>query len=157
MGSLESLAIGRRRLLQAGGLGLLGIDLVDLLRCNSQGAKDAAARPSNFGRAKSCIVLFLKGGPPQQDTLDPKPDAPSEIRGEFGVARTPVPGVYLSDQLPRLARQANKFTILRTLSHTDSTHSTAAFLVTTGRPFSRPGEAVASRDDAPHFGSMIAA
>jgi hypothetical protein len=74
------------------------------------------------------------------DTFDPKPEAPAEIRGEFGVIGTRAAGVVLSDQLPHLARQADKFTILRTLSHQDSTHSTAAFLVTTGRAYPRPGE-----------------
>jgi hypothetical protein len=101
--------------------------------------------------------LFLKGGPPQLDTFDPKPEAPAEIRGEFGVIGTRAAGVFLSDQLPNLARQADKFTILRTLSHQDSTHSTAAFLVTTGRAYPRPGEAVASPNDPPHVGSLTAA
>jgi hypothetical protein len=157
MGNSQKPVMSRRRLIQAGSLSLAGLTLHELLRCETLAHSAGATSNAGFGRAKSCIVLFLKGGPPQQDTFDPKPHAPAEIRGEFGVIRTSAPGVYFSDQLPYLAKQAHRCTILRTLSHTDSTHSTAAFLVTTGRPFARPGEAVASRDDAPHFGSMVAA
>ena len=157
MSSLHASSFSRRKLLQAGTLGLCSVSLVDLLGAETAVRQTPASRLAGFGRAKSCIVLFLKGGPPQQDTFDPKPDAPAEIRGEFGVARTSVAGLHISDQLPKLAGQADKFAILRTLSHQDSTHSTAAFLVTTGRPFPRPGEAVASRDDPPHIGSIVAA
>jgi len=157
MSCQRNAGMSRRRLLQAGSLGLLGLNLVDLIRSETQAKPRGTSASASFGQAKSCIVLFLKGGPPQQDTLDPKPDAPAEIRGEFGVIRTAVPGTYVSDQLPKLAGQADKFAILRTLSHEDSTHSTAAFLVTTGRPFPRPGEAVMSRDDPPHVGSIVAA
>jgi len=147
----------RRSLLRAGTLGLGGFALADLLRGEACAAKSSRPRAASFGRAKSCIVLFLKGGPPQQDTFDLKPDAPAEVRGEFRAISTSVPGLRVCEHLPRLAQQADKFAVLHTLSHHDATHSTAAYFVTTGQPYPRPGEAIASRDDPPHVGSAMAA
>ncbi len=147
----------RRSLLEVGSLGLLGWTVPDILRGRALSAASPKTRHWSFGRAKSCVVVFLKGGPPQQDTFDMKPDAPSEIRGEFRPIPTNVSGIQFCEHLPRLARVADRLTVLRTLSHRDATHSTAAFLVTTGRAFPRPGEAVMSRDDPPHFGSLAAA
>src|SRR6266404_5147648 len=91
----------RREILRVGGLGLLGgLDLAGLAR-----GADAAGATGNIpaGRAKSCIVLFLMGGPPQQSTWDPKPDAPAQIRGEFGPIATNVPGIRYSELMPKLA------------------------------------------------------
>ena len=65
------------------------------------------------GKAKSCIVLFLMGGPPQQSTWDPKPDAPAEVRGEFGPIATKVPGLSVSSLLPKTAQVADKLCLLR--------------------------------------------
>ena len=82
--------ISRREAIRIGSLGLAGLTLPDLLRCAS--ANEAAARPS---RAKSCIVLFLFGGPAQHSTWDPKPLAPVEIRGELKPIKTAVPGLEI--------------------------------------------------------------
>ncbi|MEO1982707.1 MAG: DUF1501 domain-containing protein, partial [Fuerstiella sp.] len=73
----------------------------------------AKAASPNGARAKSCIFLFLEGGPPHQDMWDPKPEAPPEIRGPFQAIRTNVPEVFVSDQLPLCAQMADKYTILR--------------------------------------------
>src|ERR1700676_2801936 len=86
-------ALTRRQMLQVGGLGLLGLTLPDLLR----------AQPTQRPRAKSCILLFLMGGPPQHSTWDPKPEAPAEIRGPFAPIATAVPGIQISELMPRLA------------------------------------------------------
>lgn len=155
MGTIQNLT--RRKLLEVGSLGLLGLTLPGILRGRALSAASPKPRHPSFGRAKSCVVVFLKGGPPQQDTFDMKPEAPSEIRGEFRSIPTNVPGIHFCEHLPRLARVADKLNVLRTLSHRDGTHSTAAFLVTTGHQFPRPGEAVMSRDDPPHFGAVAAA
>src|SRR5947199_6363904 len=90
--------LSRREVLRAGGLSALGLSLPTLLR------ERAAASPvaGGTGRAKSCIVLFLMGGPPQQSTWDPKPDAPAEVRGEFGPIDTNVPGIRFASLLPSL-------------------------------------------------------
>src|SRR5580704_4382033 len=83
----------RRDVLHAGGLGLLGLSLPELLR----GSVKASMTSRSEGRAKACILLFLMGGPPQHSTWDPKPEAPIEVRGEFGPIATSVPGVRFSD------------------------------------------------------------
>ena len=86
----------RRDLLTVGSLGLMG------LGCGpaSAGGPRRRRRPPGFGRAKACILLFLYGSPSQLETFDPKPDAPSGIRGEFGVIPSSVPGLNVCDRLP---------------------------------------------------------
>src|SRR5207248_9040964 len=81
----------RREVLRAGGLGVFGLTLPDLLVARA--AARAGSGHTTAGRAKSCIILFLMGGPPQQSTWDPKPDAPAEVRGEFKPISTCGPGI----------------------------------------------------------------
>ena len=83
-------ALTRRQMLHVGGLGLLGLTLPDQLRAQSS------------RRAKSCILLFLMGGPPQHSTWDPKPEATPDVRGPFGPIATAVPGIQISELMPRL-------------------------------------------------------
>ena len=83
------------------GIGLHGLGLPALLSCG--GAHRAAGRPPTFGRAKACIVLFMWGGPAQQETWDLKPDAPEQVRGEFRPIATNVPGLMISEHFPLLA------------------------------------------------------
>src|SRR5712671_158463 len=90
--------ITRRDFLTVGGLGAAGLALPSLLKAQAQSA--------TRGRAKSCILLFMGGGPPQMDTFDLKPDAPVEVRGEFPPTATSVPGTQISSLLPALAKQA---------------------------------------------------
>jgi hypothetical protein len=118
----------RREFLRAGSLSALGLALTDLLRSR------AAGNPS--GKAKSCIVLFLMGGPPQQSTWDPKPDAPAEVRGEFGPIDTSVAGIRYSSLLPRLAQQADKLCVLRAVATNDNAHSSSGYYMLTGVPHS---------------------
>jgi hypothetical protein len=115
-------------MLRAGGLSALGLSLPDLLR--SRAASDTA-RP-----AKNCIVLFLMGGPPQQSTWDPKPDAPAEMRGEFAPIATNVPGIRFASTLPLLARHAEKLCILRGVTTGDNAHSSSGYAMLTGVPHS---------------------
>ncbi len=125
----------RREVMRIGGLGCLGagLGLADLLQPGAQ-ARTTAAGASSFGRARSCIVLFLMGGPPQHSTWDPKPDAPAEVRGEFRPIATTVPGLSLSELLPRTARVADKLCILRAMSTGDNAHSSSGYYMLTGRP-----------------------
>src|SRR5258705_3757493 len=88
------------------------------------------ARPSR-GRAKACIVLFMWGGPAQQDTWDPKPDAPVEFRGEFETIATRIPGYRVCEHLPRLAERADRLAIIRSMTHTDRDQLTAVHCVLT--------------------------
>src|SRR6516162_1208223 len=101
--------VSRRQFLQIGGLGAAGLALPALFRAR-------AATPTGAGRAKACILLFMGGGPPQMDTFDLKPDAPSEVRGEFPPCSTSVPGTRISSLLPALARIAHRYTIIRSVS-----------------------------------------
>src|SRR5271156_149935 len=87
----------RRDALRAGTLAMTGLGLPELFRNRA-----VAAGPGGFGRAKSCLLIFMWGGPSQLDTWDPKPDAPAEIRGSFGTIATKTPGVRISEHFPML-------------------------------------------------------
>src|SRR5437773_1349677 len=102
----------RRELLRAGGLGLVGLSLPGLLQGRALAAAAATPRASTFGKAKSCLIIFLSGGASHHDTFDMKPDAPEEIRGEFQSIATSVPGIRVCEHLPRLARYAHKYTVV---------------------------------------------
>jgi hypothetical protein len=116
----------RREMLHIGGLGILGLSLPNLVRAQS-------AQPAG-GHAKSCIVLFLMGGPPQHSTWDPKPDAPPEVRGPFGPIATSVPGIRICELMPRLAQRMDKLAILRAVSSGDNAHSSSGYYMMTGVP-----------------------
>lgn len=107
-------------------------------------------------RAKSVIVVFLNGGASQLETFDPKPDAPVEIRGEFDAITSSVPGIFLSEHLPQMARLANRYTIVRSMSHDDLDHGSATYLAFTGRYHDRKSSnPPASPEDFPAFGSAL--
>jgi len=112
-----------------------------------------------FGKARSCLLIFLKGGPSQLDTFDMKPDAPAGIRGAFRPIATSVPGLRVCEHLPCLARQARRFTLLRSLSHRDNNHASATYEMTTGHSYPRAANLSehSSRDDHPNIGSSVAA
>lgn len=125
--------VTRRDVLTAGGLSLLGLTLPDLLR--SQEAQAAAGSPnsrSTFGKAKSCILLYLYGSPSQLDMCDMKPEAPVEIRGELKPIRSILPGCDVCEYLPRLAQVLDKVTVVRSMTHEFPTHSISYAL--TGLP-----------------------
>ena len=123
--------IGRREVLRAGSLGLLGLSLPELLRSREA---QAAAVPTNGGKARSCIVLFLMGGPPQHSTWDPKPDAPPEVRGAYKHIPTVVPGIDICELMPTTARVMDKVCVLRALSSGDNAHSSSGYFMLTGHP-----------------------
>src|SRR4051794_19448733 len=91
--------LDRRRLLQGGGLGCLGLTLSQLLQTETARAGPAAATRS-ADAIQSCILIFYYGGPSQLDTWDLKPGAPAEIRGEFRPIATRVPGLHIGEHLP---------------------------------------------------------
>ncbi len=126
----------RREVIRIGGLGLLGagLNLGDLLRSAGAAEAPAAASGSSFGRARSCILLFLMGGPPQHSTWDPKPDAPAEVRGDFGPIATTVPGLSISELMPQTALVADKICVLRAVSTGDNAHSSSGYYMLTGQP-----------------------
>ena len=143
----------RRTFLQAGALTALGLDLPGLLWSR----RAARAAVPGSGRAKSCILLFATGGPAQQETFDPKPEAVSEYRGEFQSISTSVPGTHICEHLPMLARQAHRYCIIRSTHHESNTHGVGVHYNLTGLPpFPRAsGEPQVSRRDAPCVGGVL--
>jgi hypothetical protein len=141
----------RREFLRVGGLGWFGLGLPELLR-----ARAAASAPSGsaFGRAKSCILLFMWGGPAHQDTWDPKPEAPEAFRGEFQPIATATPGVIIAEHFPLLARQTGRLAIVRSVHHADVDHTSATHELLTGNP--TPRGSGRPDDDWPHFGAVLA-
>lgn len=151
-GHRHTIGINRREALQVGYSALLGIGLPSLLSRQAAAAVEgrAARKP------RSVIIVFLTGAPSHIDTFDMKPDAPAEIRGEFKPVTTSVPGVFACEHLPRLAARADKYALVRSLSHRENNHLVATHHVLTGHP--QPGaffDKVASRDDWPCYSSGL--
>lgn len=115
----------RRDLMHVGALAPLGLTLAGAARAADRRDDPRGARPAGFGSAKRCVLLYLWGSPSQIDTFDPKPDAPAEIRGELGSIQTVLPGVRVGEVFPKLARQLDRFTVLRSLTHQSPIHGTA--------------------------------
>jgi hypothetical protein len=149
-------AWSRRELLRVGGLGIAGLGLADLLHARAR-ATDAPRSAAGFGKARSCILMFMWGGPSQLDTWDLKPDAPGEVRGEFRPIATSVPGISISEHFPLLATQANRYAIVRSMTHDDPAHLSSVHHVLTGRHALRVKSDAdgPSRNDWPHIGSML--
>ncbi len=151
--------LSRREVMRIGGLGMLGagLNLADLARgADATHGPDAAGH--SFGRARSCILLFLMGGPPQHSTWDPKPDAPAEVRGDFRPIATTVPGLSLSELMSGTALVADKVCVIRSVSTGDHAHSSSGYYMLTGRPHApmnfenaNPG----APNDAPSLGALL--
>jgi hypothetical protein len=120
----------RRSFLKAGLLGMAGLSLADLLRFESR----AAAAGKSPSRENSVIILWMRGGPSQHETWDPKPEAPVEFRGAFGSMPTSVPGIHICDLLPMSAKIMDKWSIIRSLYHNDAGHSSGDQICFTGYP-----------------------
>lgn len=115
MPNWEQPAIPRRDVLALGGTaGLTGL-LAELLRTQARAETRTPNEGRMFGKAKSVLMLFLSGGPPQHETFDPKPDAPAEIRGPFNPIRTSVPGIHFCELLPRTALRAHRLAVIRSM------------------------------------------
>src|SRR5436305_2009383 len=119
----------RREFLRAGSVPLLGLGLPHLLAGRAETERVTRPRP----RAKACIVLFMWGGPAQQDTLDMKPSAPEQYRGEFRPISTCVPGIQICEHLPKLARHMDKLALLRAMTHDNVHHTVSTSFLLTGR------------------------
>jgi hypothetical protein len=151
-----SFAIDRRGVLRMAGLGVAG-SLLPFPSASQAGEQNGQ---DGFGQAKSVLLVLLSGGPSQLDTLDPKPDAPAEVRGEFGTIGTTLAGVRVSEHLPRLARLTDRWAIVRTLAHREHNHLLATHVALTGRdtPLPRGGsdlDRVESRSDFPNFAAAL--
>ncbi len=139
--------LNRRELLRSVGLGVLGLSSVELsaLRANDSTSK-----------TKSCIFIFLFGGPSHIDLWDMKPAAPLEIRGEFRPIDTNVRGIQICEHLPRLARQMDKVCLIRSMTHEMPVHGPACSEIYSGRPyFGPPVTDQAKPEDWPSIASMV--
>lgn len=137
-------------------LGQLGCGTLALPALLSMEKKAAANAPASR-RAKSCIYLFLWGGPPQQDMWDLKPDAPEGIRSQFRPIHTVVPGIDICDKMPLLARHTDKVALVRSVSHPSNNHEPSVYHMMTGKV--NPGLVVPRnqrrRSDFPNLGSVV--
>lgn len=127
--------------------------LMELEKANAAGALSA---PSPT--ARSCIFLFMWGGQPQQDMWDIKPDAPAGVRSHFDPIETTVPGILVSDQMPRIAGHAEKLAIIRSLNHSTTDHGVSVYHTMTGRAMSPPRTFPGNdrrRTDFPSIGSVF--
>ncbi len=118
----------RRAFLKAGMLSMAGLSLADVLRAETAAA--AQGKPTH--RENSVIILWMRGGPSQHETWDPKPDAPIDYRGAFGATKTNVPGINICDLLPLSAQCMDKWSIIRSLNHHDAGHSAGDQICFTG-------------------------
>lgn len=154
----------RRRILQVGTAGLFGIGLTDILRLESQSASADESVAGGIGnvllpnrRCKSVIVLFLFGGPSQLETFDMKPEAPEKIRGPYKPIPSKNPELRICEHLPRLANLADRFAVIRTMSHNFNDHSGGAHYLQTGKRWHVPigGGFAPTPRDWPSMGSVV--
>jgi hypothetical protein len=146
---IGSKLIARRKALQIGGMGMLGLTLPKIL----QAAEQSILR---LGRAKSVIFLYQFGGPSHLDTFDPKPNAPAGVRSQYGVIDTSAPGIQICDRLPKTAQIMNEVTLVRTVHHTMKNHNPAAYYALTGH--APPLDDIRLRDSQdlfPAYGSVV--
>ncbi len=153
--------LNRREMLRVGGLSLGGLTLPALLdsaRASTPSSAKDSTRAASFGKAKKCILLYLSGGPAQLDTFDPKPDAPAEIRGEFGTIATSVPGVRFAEILPHSSKLMKHMAVVRSMAHDHNDHGRGSYWMFTGVPYAGSVSDVnsMSRADMPHIGSCVA-
>lgn len=156
LGSNKRLCDGlsRRDLLHLGGLGAFGLGLSDWERLRAVQAAEVP-ETATFGRAKSCIMVFLFGSPPQHETFDPKPLAPVEVQGEMKAIASNVPGLDICERLPLLAGVMDKTTVVRSMTHPYALHGVAYAL--TGMPTYTPAIEAKPRDPQhwPYIGSIV--
>jgi hypothetical protein len=126
--SSDCTGLSRRTFLRVGGLATLGLSLDGFLRAR-------ASQPVSSRKGVSCILLWMQGGPSHHDSFDPKPDAPAEVKGEFDTIPTTLPGVRLAEHLPLLARNTDKYSILRGHDPKNGSHGVADHLMMTGHKF----------------------
>jgi hypothetical protein len=147
--------VSRRAVIQVGTSSLAGVGLASVLRARAKAASAESVAGAGHN-AKQIVIVWLTGAASHHDTFDMKPNAPTEIRGEFNPVSTSVPGIQMCEHLPHLAQRADKYAVVRTLSHKDNNHLMSTHHVLTGHV--QPGaffDKVASRDDWPCYSSGL--
>ena len=155
--------LSRKEFLQVGFSGVLGLGLADLFAGRKTGAASAnegqaASSGAKSGRetAKNVILVFMTGAPSHQDIWDLKPQAPAEVRGEFNPIETKAPGVLIGPHVPKLAQIADKFAIVRSMTHALPGHEQATHFMLTGVNELPPGSThIASRHDWPCYSAGL--
>ena len=128
----------------------LGLNRLGMLNAHALPATGAA------GKAKSVILIFNGGAPSHIDLWDPKPNAGSEVRGIYSPIRTSVPGVHISELLPRMAKRMHKLALIRSVHHEHSSHNGGMHWATVGRPYRVDSTLInPSRADMPGFGTLV--
>ena len=118
-------------------------------------AKPTLAAPARSGKAKSVILIFNCGAPSHIDLWDPKPNAGTDVRGEFQTIATNVPGTHITELLPRMATRMDKLALIRSVHHKQSSHNAGMYWATAGRPYAVDSTLInPSRDDIPCFGTL---
>jgi len=137
--------ISRREAIRRATLGVAGLSFANTLAFRSWAATPAT---QTTGKAKSVIQIWMWGGPPHLDTFDPKPEAGNDYAGPLKAIETNVKGIRICELLPLLAKQADKYCLIRSMTHGNNGHETAAYMVQTGR---KAGE----RDIYPCMGAVV--
>lgn len=147
----------RRNLIQAGLGGLFGLSLPTLLGLQTRSIQAQSLQTQSGNglatRERSVIFVALAGGPTQHETYDPKPDAPREYRGPFGVSATTLPGISFSDRMPRQAAIADRLAILRAVQHESGSHTSGSHFTQTGYYLQNPQTV---DNEMPCIGSLVA-
>ena len=144
--------VARRDFIQLGVGGVLGLGMGDLVRLRADAARAVGkASPDDV----NCILVWLDGGPTHYETFDPKPDAPSGVRGEFKPIPTTVPGVSFCETMPKLAKTLNRMAIIRSICHKDPNHGGGNHYMMTGAPTPVPVNCGSSVSFHPSFGSTV--
>jgi hypothetical protein len=147
---LTSCGPTRRRFLGNAGLGALGLFWADWLRAAATGARHGK------GKAKAVILIFNAGAPSHLDLWDMKPDSPEGVRGPFRPVATNVPGTRVSELLPHLARQADRYAVVRTVHHAHTQHNAGMYWSIVGRPYRIDSTLInPTRTDYPSFGTLV--
>jgi uncharacterized protein (DUF1501 family) len=139
---MHNALLSRRDLLQIGGVSILGLGLPEFF------AARASAAPARQPHERSCIFIVQYGGASHIDSLDPKPQAPEDMRGPYRAIATAVPGTRLAELLPRLGRIADRFTLIRSMTHGNGGHDGGMHVAMTGQS--------APAVETPYFGSVMA-
>ena len=145
----------RRDFIKLGVGAFAGMGFVDLLGARAYGKASALAKGMASPSQVNCIMVWLDGGPSHYETFDPKPDAPTDIRGQFKPIKTKVEGIYFSEAIPKLAKIADKFTAIRSVCHKDPNHGGGNHYMMTGAPTPVPVGCGAFVTFHPSFGSVV--
>jgi len=157
--------ITRRELMRIGGAAMLGLSLPEFLALKAEAARrpnEKKGGVAGFGRANHVLLIYLQGGPSHIDIWDPKPEAPSNVRGEFKAIPSKVSGIQLSETMPKLAQQIDKATLIRSVSYTPNglfNHTAAMYQMLTGEQADRVSPSgqlePPSPSDFPNIGAQV--